>query len=328
MNDYEKAVILYKNDINLNTKEVSEKFNIDCKKFKLFCKNSGIEIRKTGNRKYNFNHQYFDQINTEEKAYWLGFILADGCISKNLYNMHIQLQQTDKAHLEKFAKIFNVPIKIGSSYDKRNGNNYQWCNIKINSNYICKSLNNKGVTPRKSLLDCSIIFEYIPNELIHHFIRGYFDGDGFVGVSNKDREYAFVLVGNDKFLQFIRDNVFTKELNLNINNVRQMGTIYRLAYGGNFQLVKIRNWLYKDATIWLERKKNLFDKVEFGGGSKIHSKLRGVTFHKKEKKWQAQCTINRKNTYIGQYKTELEAAKAYNNFVIKNNLPKSRLNIL
>ena len=135
-------------------------------------------IYTTMKRKYNVNDVYFNKIDTEEKAYWLGFLLADGCIHERdgQDRLSLVLGIKDKNHLEKFKKSLSFEGPI-IDYTKKSGlfigliHSY----IRITSQLLVNDLAKVGCMPRKTL---TLEFPIIYDELRHHFIRGYFDGDG------------------------------------------------------------------------------------------------------------------------------------------------------
>ncbi len=128
------------------------------------------------NTKYSFDESYFENVDTPEKAYWLGFIAADGCIAKGKtggsYRLRMCVEGKDVQHLEKFKRAINSDHKL-YCYKKRNS--YE---LSIFSKKVFLDLIKYNITPKKSLT-----LEYpsnLPRELDRHFIRGYFDGDGTV----------------------------------------------------------------------------------------------------------------------------------------------------
>ena len=124
--------------------------------------------------RHTLNKNYFKNIDTEEKAYWLGFIAADGCVykmSKNAYRLQINLSAVDIGHLE----LFNDCIESDYIITQKKVNNSDTCILKISSKEFTDNLINLGITPNKSLI---VQMPNISQDLIRHFIRGYFDGDG------------------------------------------------------------------------------------------------------------------------------------------------------
>ena len=86
---------------------IAKKYNCSNQTITRLLEKQNIELR--GNRKYFFNESIFDNIDTAEKAYWIGFITADGYINEKRGWLSIQLQYSDIDHLKKFAKFINCP---------------------------------------------------------------------------------------------------------------------------------------------------------------------------------------------------------------------------
>ena len=208
----------------------------------------------TGKRdisKHEYNRDYFDKINTEEKAYWLGFIAADGCVSinRNCLVLKMGLGKKDGNHLEKFKRSIGSTHKI---YKYKNGDF-----LNIYSKKITDDLAKYGIIPRKSLR-----FNNIPNirkDIIRHFIRGYFDGDGCITHTYlrknraKGKKYSIYLEGSLSFLEKIQ-KILMKKCDLNKTKLINNGKFYTLIYGGNIQVPRILKYLYKDSKIYLDRK--------------------------------------------------------------------------
>ena len=168
------------------------------------------------------NYNYFDSIDTEEKAYWLGFIFADGNISKSEriykgkikkgnYRFEVSLKDTDREHLEKFAKeiSFEKEIKISQTNSKA-----KRCRLYFNNKHFWNTLNNYGCTPNKSLtLKFPNISIFKDTSLIKHFIRGYVDGDGSIAYKNaKHTDFQLRILGTEHFLSNLQKNLPLEKL--------------------------------------------------------------------------------------------------------------------
>ena len=169
-----------------STYKVAEVFGVNHKTIAAWMKKHKIQtVGSQGARKNNLNHDYFQNIDTEEKAYWLGFIMADGCVYKgsdaSSYRLQINLKGSDKEHLDKLQKSINSSYKIQEKKVK----NSDVCLLKVNSTKMCQDLMALNVTPRKSML-CQM--PSLEEHLEKHFIRGYFDGDGCL-----DEYYVLIL---------------------------------------------------------------------------------------------------------------------------------------
>ena len=128
------------------------------------------------------NEKYFDEVNDFKKAYWLGFIMADGYTYKTpnreKYELAIKIKSTDIDHLKEFAKDIEFPeekIIIGSG--KRNGNVNYYCQLRTyNTHLVTTVMNKHKIVQNKTYVQC--LPDSIPEEYISDFIRGYWDGNG------------------------------------------------------------------------------------------------------------------------------------------------------
>lgn len=281
-----------------------------------------------------YNRGFFENIDTEEKSYWLGFILADGNISKNSNRMHITLARKDAKHLTKFCDIFKKILEEFEHEGFSHGGKIKTKVLYSSRCSICSrkmwnDLYEKGIYPNKTYIDDVKIFKSIPNNLLNHFIRGFFDGDGSISRMNKKDKYnvyQFHIVGNEKILNLVSD-ILSKKCGINKIRVFSDTSIHRMYCAGNYQLVAIREWLYKDANVYLERKRDIFYQVK-GNRKKATSTYNGVSFIKKRKKWQSMISVHKKRIFLGYFDDETEAARAYNRKARENDFPKYKLNLI
>jgi hypothetical protein len=220
-----------------------------------------------GNRRYNYLQNFFEKIDSEEKSYWLGFIFADGGVYSDGRRMHqisVKLSVKDLDHLKKFKKSIKSdhPIKIRKKYVKfPNGCSgiYESCSLRITSVKMFNDLINSGCIQNKSL---SLKFPdetIVPNKFLNHFIRGYFDGDGCVSIVKvrKTNTRQVSILGTKEFLETIQ-SILLKECGISKTKIFKKNKIYSISYGGNLVTNNIKNYLYNNATIFLDRKKETF----------------------------------------------------------------------
>jgi len=143
------------------------------------------------------NKYFFKQIDTEEKAYWLGFITADGNVCKNIRYVGFGLHEKDWNHLQKFATIFGkVVYACGENK----------CGVAVGSKMFAQILVDKGVVPRKTYCDQSPILKNVPEKLYHVFVRGLMDGDGCVKLRElPSRALCFNLLGQYDLLKALME---------------------------------------------------------------------------------------------------------------------------
>lgn len=200
---------------------------------------------------YKYDKNFFEVIDTEEKAYWLGFIAADGNIRKDFHKLRIELNIRDKKHLEKFRSAIQGNMPIREWIRTKNHS----CYIEINSVKICKDLFQYGITPNKSL-SLKINFKKIPRELQHHLIRGYFDGDGSLNMYEKEgyEYWEISFIGTQHFLTYIMD-FFNKK-----HKISTCGNNFRFNFKKGEDIKDILTILFNNATVFLNRKKEKYDK--------------------------------------------------------------------
>ncbi len=196
-------------------------------------------------RKYEFNETFFKKIDTEEKAYWLGFIYADGCLdARNELRLHVS--KKDKTHIQKFKKQINSNHPI---------HNCQLNTISLNicSKKMASYLKKLGVIPAKTF-----ILEYpkIPKKFNNHFIRGVFDGDGCIYKRKDGIKTWSIYTASEKFKNQLI-NIINSETGINVFSYKQ-GNGYTLRIFRKNDIPLIGEYMYKNSTIFLERKKEKF----------------------------------------------------------------------
>lgn len=226
-------------------KEVSKRVGIGRTRIYHKLLDYGTPIRKS--RKYSCNDQFFKVIDSEEKAYWLGFLAADGCVLSKRPVISLHLSSEDRSHLEKFRRDLdsNNPI-----YSLNTKNEHPACGIHIQSKEMKADLMDKGVVPRKSLILKSP--QNVPDHLIHHWIRGYFDGDGCIHFSKSIvSRKRVIIVGTKKILEFIKSNL--KGIG---GSIRKCPDSKAFSYkiGAQADVKRFADYIYKDANTFLERK--------------------------------------------------------------------------
>ena len=216
------------------------------------------------NRKYKRNSEYFDNINTPNKAYVLGLIYADGnnYIHGNKYCFTLSLQERDKDLLEAVRNEleYEGPLRF-HELSKQNPKHKNQYILSIVDEHLCNQLKKVGVVERKSL---KLTFPtFLRPDLIRHFVRGYFDGDGCVSRIKKTSKWHTVIAGTYDFcssLSLILNSMFVK------NNVRQPKqsegkNTYIISTAANLSTYKLLSWLYQDCDIKMSRKYNLYLKL-------------------------------------------------------------------
>ena len=212
---------------------------------------NGISIRKQ--IEYSLNEKYFDDINTQEKAYFFGLLYADGCNTydpkNSTYRIHINLRESDKEILEQLRVAIKLerPLRMLKKHSEKWSNQYD---LRINNKYLSSKLNELGMVKGKTLtkqFPCCL-----EDNLIRHFIRGYFDGNGHLQNASKVGIYSTSMFIN-KLAEILKKSV-------GINSCVRMAynkenLIHRsLEVSGRVQVQKFLEFIYKDSTVHIERK--------------------------------------------------------------------------
>jgi hypothetical protein len=160
----------------------------------------GMICSTMANKKYTFDENYFTHIDSPEKAYWLGFLFADGYNTDD--EIVIELAKKDITHLVKFKKTIKATqlISTRSKYDKNQLNTKEFASIRISSREMCKILSIHGMIKNKTY---TLKYPDINSEYDRHFIRGFFDGDGCIFikiVGNKFKTYSELVLYNASYL--------------------------------------------------------------------------------------------------------------------------------
>lgn len=244
---------------NYTQKTIGEKFGVSRPVIKRILNSQNITIRKT-TQKYKGNYDIFENIDTPEKAYWLGFIAADGCNywrEKNA-SIIISIHQKDLKHLIKFKEFCQTDAEIKCfEQDWGFSNKTPMCKIILNSKKMSEDLINKGIIPNKSLV---LEPPKIKEEFYLPYILGYFDGDGSINKTSQYNNYSLSIQGTREILEWINKilNISTrleKRTNNSTNN-------YYIRCGGTNKPYSILKKLYNSCDIHLDRKYEIYKTLE------------------------------------------------------------------
>jgi hypothetical protein len=254
-----KIIELYNSGIKVD--DIVNRFNISSSsQLHRIVRRGGREKIIPG-KKYICNDSFFEKIDTENKAYWLGFLFADGYVRnrKESFSVELKLASKDKEHLLKFREDIESDSKIRDTKIERiyKGRNvtYHTSELAIYSKKMFQDLTKHGCVEKKSLiLDRP---KNLPDNLIRHFIRGYFDGDGCITIYKQKNkiEYKIIILGTNNLLSWIND-----VLSLNLiakKNITNRNNISILQYNTKDKDL-LFNYLYSSSTIFLERKYKKF----------------------------------------------------------------------
>jgi hypothetical protein len=213
-------------------------------------------------RKKKFNENYFENIDTEDKAYFLGIIFADGCLINDVkrykYKLSLKLHTKDRCILEEFIKKINGEMDVWTHGQR------DICEINLSGKKIVTDLINKGVVPNKTF---TITYPIIDEYLERHFLRGYFDGDGCIRISKDKRDGTErgdlrIVSGSIDMLNKINERMnvlFSTSINKlygpNDKNYKFIG------WAGMSDIEKIYYGFYDGSNLFLQRKYDIFNQV-------------------------------------------------------------------
>lgn len=225
--------------------EVRTKFKTSVKLVKQVLQKNNILVSL---RKQSLNIEYFKEINSPEKAYWLGFIAADGCLHKTKYKLSFCVKDPDI--LYKFKEAIGAGSPVGNVFvfDKRTKKEYEQYNLQINSKEFCQHIRNHGVDENKS---ATFYFPNINKEFYSHFMRGLLDGDGYIMIKystkRKNKTIRAGMLSTPECIKFIWDYL-VEELKFPFQKIVNTKWGYIDAISIQKDALKFLDWLYQDST--------------------------------------------------------------------------------
>ncbi len=238
--------------------KLGRKYGVKRQTIAKYLKERNIDVINYQNR-CRIDETVFDTIDTEEKAYWLGFLYADGNISKEGHRLEVNLSMKDLDHLLKlksFLKGDDLEIRI----DTNKGEQYPMCRMSVRNEHLWNSLNDKGCVPCKSLiLKWPHESIFTKKQLIRHFVRGYWDGDGTIGLYRGKYGiiFNFCVMGTYMFLKGVKDFIGFDGTLKNASTPSEPNNAWLLQYS-SLKSRKAARLLYQNANIYLERKYNIY----------------------------------------------------------------------
>lgn len=224
-----------------------------------FFRRNSLILRK---RQYLLNDRYFESIDSEDKAYFLGFIYADGCVYKN--RLRIGLSSVDLGILNRFSEAVgsNKPVMIAKQSGGYSSKS-ESATVELVSNDMVSDLYKLGVHPNKTA-DCDFPDCMLASPFLRDFIRGYWDGDGSISkyssrVSKTGQvhtKYGVSVCGTKSFIRSVR-GVLEPIVNAKGHISKRWPTEFccdSLSYSGRVCVSNLLNYLYKNSTVYLDRK--------------------------------------------------------------------------
>lgn len=232
------------------TGQISKSYKICDRSVAKILKANNIMIKPAKRYSKIKNHNYFENVDSIDKAYFLGWMISDGAIieSKTRNNrtkvVSLEIQNNDKYILELFAKSLDADPDVVKVFNKRNH-----AHIRFASEKMANDLKKYGVVPRKSFITFLPILD---DDLMPHLIRGIFDGDGTITIDKQGCGH-FAFYGSEKLCTQIREYLHMK-IGLNKNKVSK-STCYHVWYGGKKPVEVLKQYMYQNCgEYYLKRK--------------------------------------------------------------------------
>lgn len=256
----------YQNGMSLA--KCAAKYQEDKRKVRKFLADNGINIRdrreqcvlENQHRGYSLNHNYFSVIDSDKKAYYLGFIAADGCVSSKNNSIKIALSEVDVLQLKYFKDAIEsrAPIK---HYTTNNGFNI--VQFSISSKQMKYDLQKYSIVPNKTYKGLSM--KNIPEQYQLPFFFGYYDGDGSFSWNKNTRQGALKVTGHTKGILEEFAKMLPKTLQYDLKPkiyYAKERNIYSLEFS-TLPSIKILDTLYAFTSIyWMDRKYRKFQEFK------------------------------------------------------------------
>ena len=229
----------YQNGVSSNV--LAEQFHTSGEAIRRLLRKEKIAIINH-NHRLPRNSYFFETIDTPEKAYWLGIMYSDGYVVQGKKTC-IGLGMIDEEHIRKFQKALGMTEHKVSVYQPK-GNAHLIYETTCNDKKLVEDLIKLNVVPRKSTQQIPFPDFLKDDELIRHFIRGYFDGDGSFCFSIQKNDFKVSFIGNQNFLLGLR--AYLKKDKISLMKDKRSEITYVLNIRGRYQVYNFLNWLYKD----------------------------------------------------------------------------------
>lgn len=239
----------------ISTFEISKKFNVSEVSINALARRHNIKRPVGFLNDIAFDYFYFDNIDTEDKAYTLGFIYADGHVGDK--EVKIAIKSSDIDILNKIKSSMNGSFNIGISISSNSFGVCEVARLSFSNSHTIHRLREIGIKNNKTI-DCD--FPTLDNSLIKHFIRGYMDGDGsFSKYRSCDgyNRYSFSFVGTESFLDGLRTKIIENGFNVSTESSKRFPTTnccYSIKGSGKKNTISFLDWIYSDSNIYLDRK--------------------------------------------------------------------------
>lgn len=221
--------------------------------------NADLSYWRKTDLKGDLDNHYFDVIDTEEKAYWLGYISAKGRVTNvNHYGrkaLEINSTEPNKPHVDRFRAAIGLDREMHETWNKVYKKRYY--NLHVPSQHMACRLQELNVKQPKH--EMTRVPADVPPELLHHYFRGHFDGKGFIlQMKRNKRINIFFMYGSDlllyDFCVYLSETIgvdLPAGAVVSQNDGHHLHMLFKIS--AKKKILKIMQALYKDATIYMER---------------------------------------------------------------------------
>ncbi|MCM3584261.1 helix-turn-helix domain-containing protein [Mesobacillus maritimus] len=306
---------------------------------------AGVKVRKYVPMEHEENRakkrdnvldeNFFLEIDEEKQAYWLAFIAGDGHIRKN--TLVVKLKGDDDGHLKKFLKMLKATYEIKERVDEvdfGDGNGpqkYKSATVSVCSRKLCDSIRKHLNLGDKTEKTYDLKFpKAISSHLYKHLIRGWLESDGSIQYyGTPDCKVCFY--GTEDVCRTIRDILVAE---CGVSNLapkpkgptnKYDGQMFEIKWGGTIQILKILDWLYGGATIFLDRKYTQYKSIErreftnildFTSGNRIRNRRKQLGLSRKDLAIRIGCSISYINGMENEYRTTISSMIADKLFLV------------
>lgn len=261
LEEKEKIIKYYYDNPNVKVKEIGQHFKLTKRAMGKLFKEFNISSRRKN--RYTLNEHFFDSIDNELKAYLLGYLFADGFVGDEEYNNIVFSQKKDDmeaVELFKESIEYTGELRIFEPGKASFKNSQDHVVVNFSSEHMANKLRNYGLLKKESYKS----LPKIDNNLLRHFVRGFFDGDGSITLTKshyKDKVYysgALDIIVNKNLVDFFL-NLFS-DIHFTIDQSKTDYMVYlkcRSKKGVKF----FYDYFYKDSKYFLSRKKRKFDEI-------------------------------------------------------------------
>lgn len=230
-------------------------------------KRNNVSIRSISqsNRKYKLNEKFFDNVSSEESAYILGLLFADGYHNEKQNMIRLCLREQDAELLEKIRAIIGSSKPLYTrTFAKENWSDQK--ELAITSLHMSQSLINLGLRQNKSSNATMPDNLLASHSFCSHLIRGVYDGDGCLSWRkpkiNNIPQSIFRIIASESMAEQIQASIYKYcDIETRIAPRKESSKVVEVQQTGNNKVKSILEWLYCDATLYMKRKRDKFEEL-------------------------------------------------------------------